>query len=184
MSSKPRASKKELAESAYQILFDIAFEVQAGRILYLLALKHKKLLGYKVFKDIFEPPKKMPNLQYLKKLGFGGITIALYKYQDLWKHQLTDLLDETALDTGKKLASDVKERKIPNLRNQFIAHYAGGKKQVRTPPALIESWLKKAGVEDEEQFLAWTNNVVESLFELKAALKQKYNVKGIEVIDF
>jgi hypothetical protein len=174
-------NKHDLAKSAFWILNDLMGEIHAGRIILLMAVKGPekgKEPHYQFLKDIFSSK----NLPYFYRLGYGAIAIALYKFDDLWKHHLDDLLhDSEQYKVGKKLVGQIAEMKIRRVRSTIIAHYSDNPKNPKKRDAeiqkLIDSWL--SSFETEEDFYEWTNQLIQDLDTVKKALASRYRIAAI-----
>jgi hypothetical protein len=134
-------SDQDLAASAFQILNDLLGEIHAGRIVGWLALKTLSIFGTK-------------HPQYLTRMAIGAIVIALYKFEDLWNHQLLILLIDQAPPRGSNLIAQLKQMKVREFRSLFIAHYSGHKKFPKPAPSKLEDLIKAQGfATDEDLFM-------------------------------
>ena len=167
---RKKHNDENLAQSAWEILNDLVGEIHAGRMLYFLALKGPSKGG--IFSEIFSPEFK----KYYLRLGFGAIAIALYKYDDLWNHQLKHLLGDQNLEPGRRLAKQIKDRKIREVRSVLFAHYSDNPRNPRKRQEEIEQLLDSLNIETDEQIINWPNDIIPDLVKIKKALKNKYGV--------
>jgi hypothetical protein len=68
--------------------------------------------------------------------------IALYKFEDLWNHQLLILLTDQAPPRGSNLIAQLKQMKVREFRSLFIAHYSDHQKLPKPAPSKLEDLIK------------------------------------------
>ena len=154
---------EKLAKSAFEVLNDLMGEVHAGRIVGYLAVKNP---------DIFQT--KHP--QYLVRLGIGAIMIALYKFEDLWNHQLLHLLKDRVPPRGTQLIADLHDKKVREFRSLFVAHYSDRREFPKPSLGKLQSLLEAQGFHTDEELFLWTQDVVKVLGEVRDTLHVKFNL--------
>lgn len=149
---------KEIARSAFEVLNNLMGEIHAGRIVGYMATKNPESFQT-------EHPK------YFVRMGIGAIMIALYKFEDLWNHQIKHLLGDQLPTRGVLLIKELRAKKIRQFRSLFVAHYSDRPGNPRPPLSRLESLLKDQGFNTDEELFLWTKDVVESLEKVRDSLQ-------------
>ncbi|PWB42502.1 MAG: hypothetical protein C3F12_15065, partial [Candidatus Methylomirabilota bacterium] len=144
---KATHTDNELAKSAFGVLNDLMGEIHAGRVIGCIAMKQPNLLQTK-------HPK------YFVRMGIGAIMIALYKFEDLWEHQIQHLLGNQLPNRGGQLMAELGVKKSREFRSLFVAHYSSRPASPKPPLSKLENLLKAQGFNTDEELFLWTKDVV------------------------
>ncbi|MBU0649735.1 hypothetical protein KKG63_00860 [Patescibacteria group bacterium] len=157
------SSHREIAMSAFETLNDLMGEIHAGRIVGLLASKNPSMF-------------KTKHSQYFVRIGIGAIMIALYKFEDLWDHQIRKLLADELLPRWKNLSAELKQKKIRQFRSLFVAHYSDCRGSPKPPLSKLEALLKAQGFNTDEELFLWTKSIIEVLQEIRDRLSLRFDL--------
>ena len=138
-------------------------ELHAGRVVGLLAIKSPSVL-------------KTKYSGYFVRMGIGAIMIALYKFEDLWEHQIKKLLEGKLLPRWENLTAELKQKKIKQFRSLFVAHYSDRPGSAKPPLTKLEALLKAQGFDTDEDLFLWTKSVVEVLQEIRDNLGRQFDL--------
>ena len=147
---KKTHTNKEIAKSAFESINDLMGEIHAGRMVGYMAVKKPELFQTK-------------HPEYIMRMGIGAIMIALYKFEDLWEHQIKHLLGEELAPGRVDPLADHHERPVEADHDLF------GR-------GADESLLKAQGFNTDMELFLWTKGVVESLEKVRDSLQVLYKI--------
>jgi hypothetical protein len=154
-------SKNQLAKSAFEIINDLMGDIHGARITGIFAIKKP---------DIFMT--KHP--KYIIRNSISIIVLSLRKFDDLWKHQIKNLLLKNEPSEGIELEDEIATKKIRKFCNIVVAHYADEKTAPKTTEKKIKELLDQQGFKSDEDFFLWTKELLSKIESVRNSLQSEY----------
>jgi hypothetical protein len=159
-----RVDEPKLAASAFDVLNELMGELHAGCV------------GVRAIQQPDFFMTKHPT--YIIRIAIGSVVIALRKFDDLWRDQLSPiLLRDRSTQAGETIHYEISQRKLRSFCNQVIAHYAAQPLSPKTSLDKIEKLLKAQRFPSDLDFFKWTQTLLPKLEAVRTEVTNKYGIK-------
>ena len=126
-------------------------------------------------------PKYKVAAKFGLQIAFGTVVLTLRKFEDLWKHHLTELITDGSSGRAdcEWIIDECGRRKLRQTANRLIAHYAADKCDWPLSTQEIKDLILSNGWATEEEVLEWLTPVIGKMISVRDEVMRRYDIQAL-----